>query len=246
VAIGAAGSGGGPPGGGTPPGGAAIATYLGLTQSQIQTDLRGGQTLAQVAVAQGKTAAGLEAAIVADAKTRLDADVAAGKLTAAQETSMLADLGSRVDDMVNSTGPPAGAGGPGSHGGPWGPVGGPSSGAIATYLGLTKAQIETDLKAGQTLAQIAVAQGKTAAGLEAAILADAKTHLDADVTAGSITAAQETTMLAALDAHVADMVASTNPPQGGKGGAGAFGGPPSSTSNGTRLAGRLLHARIAR
>ena len=51
---------------------------------------------------------GLEDAIVADAKTHLDAAVAAGKLTAAQETSMLSDLQSHVADMVNSTGPPAG------------------------------------------------------------------------------------------------------------------------------------------
>jgi hypothetical protein len=125
----ASGSGGGPPGGGPPPGAAAIAGYLGLTSTQIQTDLKGGQTLAQIAVAQGKTAAGLEAAIVADAKTHLDADVASGKLTAAQETSMLADLSSHVDDMVNSTGPPAG--------GPRGPSGLGSPGGLGTPNGTT-------------------------------------------------------------------------------------------------------------
>jgi hypothetical protein len=249
VAIGAgSGSGGGPHGGGTPPGAAAIATYLGLTQAQIQSDLKSGQTFAQIAVAQGKTASGLEAAIVADAKTQLDAEVAAGTLTAAEETTMLAGLTSHVDDMVNSTGPPPGAGGPGGpggHGGHGGPGGGPATAAIATYLGLTQAQIQADLKGGQTFAQIAVAQGKTASGLEAAIVADAKTHLDAAVTAGKLTSAQETTMLADLTSHVADMVNSSGPPKGGPGAPGAAGSS-TATTNGKRLNGHLLHARIAR
>ena len=38
--------------------------------------------------------------------------------------------------------------------------------AIASYLGLTPAQLRQQLGAGKTLAQIAVAQGKTVAGLE--------------------------------------------------------------------------------
>ena len=90
------------------PGAAAIATYLGLTAAELRTQLEAGKTLADLAKAQGKGVSGLKDAIVADAKTHLDADVAAGKLTAAQEATMLADLKSHVDDMVNRTGPPAG------------------------------------------------------------------------------------------------------------------------------------------
>ncbi len=223
LVLGAAGAGiataaktdsGPPAGGGGPPGAAAIATYLGLTSDQIRTDLKSGETLAQIANAQGKTVSGLEAAIVADATTNLDAAVTAGKITSAQEATMLANLKAHVDDMVNSTGPPAGAkGGPGGPGG--GPGGGPASQAIADYLGLTVSALQTDLKGGQTLAQVATAQGKTVAGLEAAILADAKTHLDAAVTAGKLTSAQESTMLAGLSSHVADIVNSTGPPAGG-------------------------------
>ncbi len=207
-------------GGGGPPGAAAIATYLGLTSDQVRTDLESGETLAQIATAQGKTVSGLEAAIVADATTNLDAAVGAGQISSAQEATMLANLKAHVDDMVNSTGPPAGAkGGPGGPGGPGGgPGGGPASQAVAAYLGLTVSALQVDLKGGQTLAQVATAQGKTVAGLEAAILADAKTHLDAAVTAGKLTSAQETTMLAGLSSHVADIVNSTGPPAGGPGG----------------------------
>jgi hypothetical protein len=211
---------------GGPPGAAAIATYLGLTNDQIRTQLASGKTLAQIATAQGKTVSGLEDAIVADAKTHLDAAVTAGKLTADQESTMLARLKSHVDELVNSTGPPAGGRG--------GPGGGPATQAIATYLGLTSDQIGTQLQAGKTLADIATAQGKTVGGLEDAIVADAKTHLDAAVAVGKLTADQESTMLANIASHVADMVTHSGPPAGGNGGPG--GGP----AFGKRMAGPRL------
>ncbi len=196
------------------PGAKAIADYLGLTAAELRTQLQAGKTLAEVATAQGKTVSGLEAAIVADAKSHLDAEVTAGTITAAQESAMLSDLNSHVADMVKRTGPPSG--GPGGPGGPGhGPMG---SAAVASYLGLTATELRTQLQAGKTLAEVATAQGKTVSGLEAAIVADAKTHLDAEVTAGKITAAQESTMLSNLTANVADMVNRTGPPSGGPGG----------------------------
>ncbi len=203
------------------PGAKAIADYLGLTAAELQTQLQAGKTLAQVATAQGKTVSGLEDAIVADAKSHLDADVTAGTITAAQESTMLSGLTSHVADMVNHTGPPAG--GPGGPGGPGhGP--GPGAKAIADYLGLTAAELRTQLQAGKTLAEVATAQGKTVSGLKDAIVADAKSHLDAEVTAGTITAAQESTMLSDLTSHVADMVNHTGPPSGGPGDHGRPGG----------------------
>jgi hypothetical protein len=152
-----------------PPGGAAIASYLGLTEAQLRAQLEVGKSLAEVAAAQGKSVAGLESVMLADAKAHLDQAVADGKLTVAQEQTMLADLKARIDDIVNRTGPPAGRPGPG----------GPHFGAAtASYLGLTEAQLRTELQAGKSLAQIATAQGKSVSGLEAAILAGAKTQLD--------------------------------------------------------------------
>ena len=198
-----------PAGGGGPPGAAAIATYLGLTSDKLRSDLESGETLAQIAAAQGKTVSGLEAAIVADATTNLDAAVAAGKLTAAQEATMLADLKAHVDDMVNSTGPPAGM-----KGGPGGAGGGPASQAVADVprphrLGAPgRPEGRTDARPGRDGA------GQDRGGLEAAILADAKTHLDAAVTAGKLTSAQESTMLADLSSHVADIVNSTGAARG--------------------------------
>jgi hypothetical protein len=77
------------------------AGYLGLTEAQLRTKLEAGDTLAEIATAQGKTAAGLVDALVAAAKADLDEKVAAGRIMAAQRTSILADLESRLDDVVD-------------------------------------------------------------------------------------------------------------------------------------------------
>ena len=83
---------------------------------------------------------------------------------------------------------------------------GASADAAATYLGITEDQLRTELQAGKTLAQIATAHNKTADGLVAALLADGKKHLDAAVTAGRLTAAQEQSMLDKLKALLTDVV----------------------------------------
>jgi hypothetical protein len=102
---------------------AAAATYLGLSETELQTQLAGGKTLADVAKAQGKTVDGLVAALVADEKKELDAAVAAGRLTQAQADEMLANAEQRFTDLVNGTPP---AGGPRGFGGP------PPDGAATT------------------------------------------------------------------------------------------------------------------
>ena len=99
----------GPPGFGHGPGGPhafrhgldGAASYLGLTEDQLHTQLESGKSLAEVAKAHGKSVAGLEAAMVKDATAKLDAAVKAGRLTSAQEQQILSDLKQHVDDLVN-------------------------------------------------------------------------------------------------------------------------------------------------
>jgi hypothetical protein len=79
----------------------AAASYLGLTEAELRSQLESGKTLAQVAKDRGKSVDGLVQALYDAAKKRLDADVAAGRLTQAQEQSMLADLKQRITDLVN-------------------------------------------------------------------------------------------------------------------------------------------------
>ena len=94
---------------------AAAADFIGVTDAELRSSLQDGDTLAEIAKANGKTAAGLVDALVAAAEADLDEKVEAGRLTESQRTSILADLESRVEDVVNgefSFGFRGGPGGP--------------------------------------------------------------------------------------------------------------------------------------
>jgi len=87
---------------------AAAATYLGLSETDLRTQLDGGKTLADVAKAEGKTVDGLVSALIADEKKELDAAVSAGRLTQAQADEMLANAKQRFTDLVNGVRPERG------------------------------------------------------------------------------------------------------------------------------------------
>jgi hypothetical protein len=84
---------------------AAAAKYLGLDESALRDKLRNGQSLADVAKAQSKDVQGLEDAIVASQKARLEQAVSDKKLTQSQADDILGTLKSRVDDLVNTKPP---------------------------------------------------------------------------------------------------------------------------------------------
>jgi hypothetical protein len=209
----------------------AVTDYLGITAAQLRTQLEAGKTLAQVATANGKTAAGLKDAMSAAAKAKLDAAVKAGTITQAQADARLSELASHLDDVINGTFEKAGPRGGFDHGGPgarggfdFGVVGAGLS-TVTDYLGITAAQLRTQLEAGKSLAQIATANGKTAAGLKDALAAAAKTRLDAAVKAGKLTQAQADQLQSRLTANLDDLVNGTfDGHHGGFGGRG-FGGP---------------------
>ncbi|MEP7200988.1 MAG: hypothetical protein ABI894_00150 [Ilumatobacteraceae bacterium] len=94
------------------PGLDVVATTLGITADDVRTALQGGQTIAELAVSNGKTAQDVIDAIVAESTTRINEAVAAGKLTQAEADQRLADLTTRVTEFVNNTP----AGGPGFGG----------------------------------------------------------------------------------------------------------------------------------
>jgi uncharacterized protein YidB (DUF937 family) len=100
-----------------------LASTLGLTTDELQTQLRAGTSLTDIITNQGKTVDEVVTALVAAQKTTLDQAVADGKLTQALEDQILSDLPARLTEMINN-----GHFG-GRHGGPWG---GPESNPNAT------------------------------------------------------------------------------------------------------------------
>ena len=165
------------------------ATYIGVTEDALRTELQTGKSLADVAVAHGKTRDGLIAALTQAATT---------------EITTLVD---KKD--------PIPAGGPGGPGGRVFRIEGAPLAAAATYLGTTEADLRTKLQGGQTLAQIAAATaGKSRDGLIAALVTDENAKIDAAQTAGKITADQATQQKANTQTRVTALVDGTAPAGG--------------------------------
>lgn len=175
----------------------AELAFLGIDKKTLLAKLKQGQTLAQIATAQGKSPEGLIEALVATAKVKLDGQVKAGTLSKAKETAALAKLRVQAGTLVtksfgSSVKIPAVYLTP-----------------IVTYLQISAQTLEQELKSGKTLAQIAIEHGKTPAGVTAAILGAIQTQLDAQVTAGKLTASDRDVLLAQAQVTVAKLVAGT-------------------------------------
>ena len=184
---------------------AAAAKYLGLSEADLRTKLRDGQSLADVAKAQSKDLDGLKTAILDAAKADLDKAVADKKLTQSQADDIYNAVKSHIDDVVAANGKLRFRG-PG-----FGFGFGADTAAAAKYLGLDESALRDKLRSGQSLAAVAKAQNKDVQGLEDAIVASQKARLDQAVSDKKLTQSQADDILAKLKSHVADLVNATPP-----------------------------------
>jgi hypothetical protein len=180
----------------------ALAVTLGAGAALAATsdvfDPKAEQEAFQAAVAEklGVTTEELENAYKEASLERLDAAVAAGRITEEQ-----AD---KIRERIESgdfLGPHVFGFGPEFH-----IEGGPALDGAADYLGLTEAELHERLRDGQTLAEIARAEGKSVDGLEQALVASGKKKLDQAVEDGSITAAQRDELLERLESKINALV----------------------------------------
>lgn len=174
----------------------AATAYLGLSRQELLRELRGGKSLAEIATARGKSVDGLEAALVTAIRARVDAARAAGRLTAARAERMKARAPQLARRIVNAK-PRAVVRAIGKRG---------FLAIAARYVGLTRQQLDAELRAGKSLAQVATARGKSVDGLEAALLAPVKRKLDRAVAAGRLDAARAAAMLARAEARIERLV----------------------------------------
>jgi polyhydroxyalkanoate synthesis regulator phasin len=126
-------------------------------------------------------------------KNRVDAAVAAGRLTKEQGDELKARIDAGEVPLFG-----------GLHHGGLGHF--EQLDAAADYLGITEAQLQADLAAGKTLAQVAEDRGKSVDGLIQAMTDAAKERLDAAVTAGRITQAQADAVLTDVKQRITDRV----------------------------------------
>jgi len=103
--------------------------------------------------------------------------------------------------------------------------------AASKVLGITEAELKTELVAGKSVADVAKAKNIDLSTVKAALLAEAKAHIDAEVAAGKHTAAEGAAKLAEMTSRIDTMLTTAGLPargphgEGGKGGHGGKGGP---------------------
>jgi polyhydroxyalkanoate synthesis regulator phasin len=77
------------------------ADFLGLTPEELGTALRDGQTLAEIAAAQGSSAEALIGHLTGLAEDHMDELVADGRITAEQKADMFEHMTERITALVN-------------------------------------------------------------------------------------------------------------------------------------------------
>ncbi|HSP65657.1 MAG TPA: hypothetical protein VLO10_05650 [Candidatus Deferrimicrobium sp.] len=104
-----------------------IAGAIGVTTTQLQTELGAGKTIAAIATEHNVTAAKVVSALVDSENSEIDTRVSSGEVTAAQGAQDKTHTQQRATDEVNGTHPDGGPGGP--HGAPPNaPAGSPTTG----------------------------------------------------------------------------------------------------------------------
>ena len=96
---------------------------------------------------------------------------------------------------------------------------------VSKALGITEAELKTELEAGKSIADVAKAKNIDLATVKAALVAEAKAHIDAEVAAGKHTAAEGVTKLAEKISRIDTMLTTAGLPPRGPHGMGGKGGP---------------------
>jgi hypothetical protein len=184
------------------------ATTIGISEQTLESDLQSGQTVAQVATANGSTAQAVLNALVGDETTAIDSLASSGKITSAQETKLQSNVTQMVTNFVNqtrpTTAPGAGSGGSGEQS---------ALQAAATTIGVSVSTLESDLAKGESIASVAAAQSPSvsASAVVRAVTTVVNSQISSLESSGKITSAQASTLTSELSSRVTDWVKDTYP-----------------------------------
>jgi len=91
---------------------------------------------------------------------------------------------------------------------------------VSKVLGITEAELKAELEAGKSVSDVAKAKNIDLATVKAALLAEAKAHIDAEVAAGKHTAAEGAAKLADMTSRIDTMLTTAGLPARGPHGKG--------------------------
>jgi polyhydroxyalkanoate synthesis regulator phasin len=180
-------------------GGAAIAATQLSPQQESQAVLN--DAAKQLGVSPSELSSALKSAL----EKRIDAAVADGRLTKEQGDELKQRVESGDFPLFGIPGFGLGHGGFEHHA----MFGGLDS--AATYLGVSEDELRSELESGKSLADVAKAKDKSVDGLVDALVADAKKHLDEEVSEGHLTRDQADQILSRLEEGIRAMVNGERP-----------------------------------
>lgn len=191
-------------------GSSVLSDLLGLSQEELREQFAAGNTAAEIAAVQGVELDTVVTALTDEVEAKIAERVEAGNITQEEADEKLAGLEEKITERLNTV--PTGRRGHG-HGRARG------SEVVQELLGLTQEEIREGFQAGQTLADLAEANGVSTDALVDAIVADAEAKVAEKLEAGDITQERADSVLEGLEEKVEDKVTSERPARGGVRGA---------------------------
>lgn len=185
-----------------------VAKILGVDVATFKSDLKAGQSIADIAQSKGIQESALITSLESKQKANLDAAVQSGKLTATKETTLITGFANHVKQMVEHKGMPTNRGGRGGRGMMMHQQGARNQliTESASILNISQATLVSDLRSGKSLAQIA---GNSTATLIQRLVASEQSRLQQAVTSGKLTQTKATQMTTNLTARITKFVNAT-------------------------------------
>jgi uncharacterized protein YidB (DUF937 family) len=180
-----------------------VEDLLGLSQEELKVAFDEGQTLAEIAEAEGVSTEDLVASLVAAAEDRIDQAVEDGRIDADNAEERSADLETRIEERVTTT--PGEFEGRRGHG----RQGGRGLGIaieVLGELGLTTEDLATGRSEGQTLVEVAEDAGVSETELVGALVGAAEEAIDQKVADGDIDVERADDVKADLEERISERV----------------------------------------
>ncbi len=208
----------------------ALAEALDLTVEEVQAAL--GGSVVELAEAQGLSLEELVDALIAPMLERIQQAVDDGHITQEQADEQITQMEEHMLEALES-GSLFGSGSGQGRGGPGGRRGGPQPEVLAEVLGLTVEELHEALSDGQSIAELAEAQGVALEDLVDALMASMLERIQQKVDDGRISQEQADEQITQMEEHMLQMLESGSEqmpggmnrgPRGGNGTAPSFPG----------------------
>ncbi|MBI1281410.1 MAG: hypothetical protein GC179_25005 [Anaerolineaceae bacterium] len=174
-----------------------IADALGVDLATLQSDLQSGKTIADIAKEKNVELSAVVDAVVAQGQTALTQAVTDGRLTQEQADAQIAVLKANLNVMFTTSMAQGAGNRPG-----FGQMGNGMFDVLAKALGVDVAALQTDLKAGKTIADIAKEKNVELSTVVDAVVAEREAALKAAVSSGRLTQEQADAQIALMKANM--------------------------------------------